>query len=661
MTVQTQVSKVTANGNGVATSFSFSPIVIFKSGDIQVTKRSSTGVETLLVEGTGAANYTVVVAAYPGTGSVTYPSTGATRLATGETITIKRVLTYEQNTDLENQGPYNAETQETALDRLTMYLIQVQETLDRSLKFPVSDPASALGEIPNSVARANGVQTYDAAGKPTISAGIASVPVSAFWSPVLDDTSLSASLASLGFSASIQDFLLNVTDTTKGFVNMRRVNPTAVDVSWLVFNPAGGTISIAGSTTDGFAEAHSYAQANNYNLHVEGGGINTAFVNANVIAFLTSTRQTIGPFDSAIVTIKGVNFTFAGQGITSGTALTVDSFSKGVLDFDGQVVCNHAGVALEFRPSTNHTGDSNKNQGVADFHFRIIENASTAVNAVGVKFDAQTGEGLHGSRYRIEEVNGGRTGVEFTTAGTGVITGNWFEIWGVHGFLDAAGGVGVDIGTTGGALITGNRFDIEITTPTSSDYTAKINAEANEINISDLTSGRVKIDLGASAVDNTIIIRAPNAAGLTLTGTIGTNRVWFNGRLVTDLTLADPAGDVVTDDSVLRRIIFEARDTTKRTVAEIRAMHRSTNGTVGSLILAVRVADTLTDAIEIDENGRLVALAAPIYFKSYVKAALPSAAVAGGMIYVTDDVGGAVPAFSNGANWLRVTDRAVIA
>jgi hypothetical protein len=46
--------------------------------------------------------------------------------------------------------------------------------------------------------------------------------------------------------------------------------------------------------------------------------------------------------------------------------------------------------------------------------------------------------------------------------------------------------------------------------------------------------------------------------------------------------------------------------------------------------------------------------------KSYAKASLPSAAVAGGIIYVSDDAGGAVIAFSDGTSWRRVTDRAVI-
>ena len=53
--------------------------------------------------------------------------------------------------------------------------------------------------------------------------------------------------------------------------------------------------------------------------------------------------------------------------------------------------------------------------------------------------------------------------------------------------------------------------------------------------------------------------------------------------------------------------------------------------------------------------------AQPTAFKAYVKAALPSAATyANNAIIVTDDVGGLVLAFSDGTNWRRVTDRAII-
>ena len=44
----------------------------------------------------------------------------------------------------------------------------------------------------------------------------------------------------------------------------------------------------------------------------------------------------------------------------------------------------------------------------------------------------------------------------------------------------------------------------------------------------------------------------------------------------------------------------------------------------------------------------------------YAVAGLPSAANSGQIIYVTDETGGAVLAFSDGTNWRRVTDRAIV-
>lgn len=46
---------------------------------------------------------------------------------------------------------------------------------------------------------------------------------------------------------------------------------------------------------------------------------------------------------------------------------------------------------------------------------------------------------------------------------------------------------------------------------------------------------------------------------------------------------------------------------------------------------------------------------------SYTVATLPDATAAEGIIiYVSDEVGGAVLAFSDGADWRRVTDRAIV-
>lgn len=83
---------------------------------------------------------------------------------------------------------------------------------------------------------------------------------------------------------------------------------------------------------------------------------------------------------------------------------------------------------------------------------------------------------------------------------------------------------------------------------------------------------------------------------------------------------------------------------------------------------SIRLFKVVTNATEITGVTDLRALtltlksAALVQAPSYAKAALPSAVTyARGIIYVTDDVGGAVLAFSDGAAWRRVTDRAVIA
>ena len=60
------------------------------------------------------------------------------------------------------------------------------------------------------------------------------------------------------------------------------------------------------------------------------------------------------------------------------------------------------------------------------------------------------------------------------------------------------------------------------------------------------------------------------------------------------------------------------------------------------------------------EGGLQVAGASPI-LPTYTVATLPSAAaLARGLIYVSDEVAGSVVAFSDGASWRRCTDRAIV-
>ena len=168
MTVTNQTKSVTGNGNGSATLFSFSPMVLpDDSSQIVVTHRDADGVETVLSEGTGASAYAVVVTSYPGTGSIRYPEDEVTPMPSGESITMKRVLTLEQQLNLENQGGYNPDTTELQLDRTIMLLLQQQDGLDRVIKAPDTDISPSM-VLPTSTARANRFLAFDANGDVTV-------------------------------------------------------------------------------------------------------------------------------------------------------------------------------------------------------------------------------------------------------------------------------------------------------------------------------------------------------------------------------------------------------------------------------------------------------------------------------------------------------------
>lgn len=72
-------------------------------------------------------------------------------------------------------------------------------------------------------------------------------------------------------------------------------------------------------------------------------------------------------------------------------------------------------------------------------------------------------------------------------------------------------------------------------------------------------------------------------------------------------------------------------------------------------------AGTAHDVVVLRNDSEVARFkASGLFLSSYTAGALPSAATAAGLIYVSDEAGGAVLAFSDGTNWRRVTDRAVV-
>lgn len=140
-------------GNGSATAFPF-VFKVFQASDLSVIRLTvSSGLEQPLAL---TSDYTVTLNSdqdsNPG-GTVTLVG-GA--LASGYNLTITSAVLNTQPTDLTNQGGFYPEVINDSLDRATIQIQQMTSTLNRSIKFPLSDgsinatlPAAAqrLGKV----------------------------------------------------------------------------------------------------------------------------------------------------------------------------------------------------------------------------------------------------------------------------------------------------------------------------------------------------------------------------------------------------------------------------------------------------------------------------------------------------------------------------------
>lgn len=131
-------------------AFSFE---IIDASDVDVYKN-----DTLL---TLTTNYTVTINSN-GTGSVTLVSA-----ATGsDRITIVGARAIERTTDFVTGGDLFANTLNEEIDSQTIFVQQVAETAERSIKAPVTDPTNINMTLPINTVRAGKTLAFDASGNP---------------------------------------------------------------------------------------------------------------------------------------------------------------------------------------------------------------------------------------------------------------------------------------------------------------------------------------------------------------------------------------------------------------------------------------------------------------------------------------------------------------
>lgn len=127
MTLETTPAPVVYAGDDVTTSFAV-PWKMLASGEVRVQHRDGDGVVATLTLG---ADYTL-----SGVGA----SSGSVSLvslvpATGESILVEPLLAIVQTTDLADNDPFNLETIEAGLDRLTSIAAMLEARIARALAF----------------------------------------------------------------------------------------------------------------------------------------------------------------------------------------------------------------------------------------------------------------------------------------------------------------------------------------------------------------------------------------------------------------------------------------------------------------------------------------------------------------------------------------------
>ena len=88
--------------------------------------------------------------------------------------------------------------------------------------------------------------------------------------------------------------------------------------------------------------------------------------------------------------------------------------------------------------------------------------------------------------------------------------------------------------------------------------------------------------------------------------------------------------------------------------ARIYAINKNTGNTDGHLVFEV----TATERMRIASSTNIT-LGLPLQLKSYTVGTVPSASTIGN-IRVSDETGGSVPAYSDGTNWRRYSDGAIV-
>jgi hypothetical protein len=175
-------------GNGVTKVFNYD-FRILDERHLSVIRMAANGVE--VTAGLGV-DYAVSGVGNNGGGAITF----AQAPVSGEAITLLLNVPFVQETDLENQGAYYAETVESALDLATMRDQQLREYMGRAIVVPASETAPPI--LPPATERAGKGAAFDSYGNLTAGELLETGFISAAMRPMVEAATLQLARGALG-------------------------------------------------------------------------------------------------------------------------------------------------------------------------------------------------------------------------------------------------------------------------------------------------------------------------------------------------------------------------------------------------------------------------------------------------------------------------------
>lgn len=167
MTVSSTTVKKSYNGNGSTAAFTYD-FLINSTAELKVIIRSSTGTETVK---SLSSHYNISDSV--GSGTVTFTSGNIP--ASGETVILIRDTNLTQGTDYVENDPFPSASHESALDKLTLQVQEVQEELDRAIKLSRTNTMTSTQFTVGATDRASKILAFDSSGEISVTQELGTV------------------------------------------------------------------------------------------------------------------------------------------------------------------------------------------------------------------------------------------------------------------------------------------------------------------------------------------------------------------------------------------------------------------------------------------------------------------------------------------------------